>query len=166
MANRSTADVMFSDAICDMQKRLGSRDQLSRLEARGKWKADVTEDVARFIASRDSCFLGTATADGQPYIQHRGGEAGFIRMIGSRVLEFPDFAGNRHYMTLGNLSENPSAFLFMIDYETGTRVKFWGRAEIIGLETAARAIRFTIDAWDVNCKKHIPLLIGRNSKSR
>lgn len=160
MAKNSSANAMFTEAMYNVQTHLGSRDKIAGFEARGKWTADITTDVAQFIASQGSFFLGTATAGGQPYIQHRGGEAGFIKVVGTKILEFPDYAGNRHFMTLGNLSENPSAFIFMIDYETATRVKFWGSAEIIGLETQARTIRFTIDAWDVNCKKHIPPLIG------
>ena len=80
------------------------------------WQTTVTPDLAEFLADLDMFYLGTANADGQPYIQYRGGPPGFLKVIDDHTLGFADFGGNRQYITLGNLSENPKAFLFLMDY--------------------------------------------------
>lgn len=126
-------------------------------------------ELAKFIAEQDTAFLATATADGAPYVQHRGGPKGFIKIIDEKTLGFADYRGNRQYLTLANLSENDRAFLFLLDPARRQRIKFWGRARIVENEPELvqrlfddgykarpeRAILFTIEAWDVNCSSHI-----------
>jgi predicted pyridoxine 5'-phosphate oxidase superfamily flavin-nucleotide-binding protein len=132
----------------------------------------ITPALATYLASRISFYLATASADGQPYIQHRGGPPGFIKTIDSQTLAFPDFEGNRQYISLGNLSENPRVQLFFMDYGQRQRLKIWGRAEIVDTDEdflalvtppawrkpLRRAIRVSVEAWDVNCPAYIPQL--------
>lgn len=160
--------IVFSDAIKQVQERMGSRVQNEITDDNSGWARDLTENIKQWIALRDSLYLGTASAAGQPYIQHRGGPAGFVQVLDQRTLGFADFSGNRQYITTGNLSENTSAFIFFMSYETRQRVKFWGKAEIVeehairerlmprGYEAIAeRAILFHVEAWSVNCPQHI-----------
>ena len=163
------SDVAFTPAVKAQQVRLGSRDAYAKMEGRGGWSDQVTPDLARFIGERDSFYLGTASADGQPYIQHRGGPKGFLKVVDDRTLAFADFAGNAQYISIGNLMENDKAFIFLIDYPNRKRIKIWGTAryveddtdvlaQLIDPEYAARPERafvFTITAWDVNCPQHI-----------
>jgi predicted pyridoxine 5'-phosphate oxidase superfamily flavin-nucleotide-binding protein len=166
---KTPSDVAFTPAVKAIQQREGSRQSYARMEQHGGWPTTVTSDLAEFLADLDSFYLGTATADGQPYIQHRGGPPGFLKVIDDRTLGFADFGGNRQYVTLGNLSENPKAFLFLMDYANRRRVKVWGTARVVegdaNLEQqlrvpaypgkVERAILFTVEAWDVNCPQHI-----------
>lgn len=154
-------DIAFSASVKAMQERLGSRDMMRRLETRGKWRSVITEDLARFIAMQTSIFLGTASADGQPYVQHRGGKPGFLAVLDDRHLSIPDYSGNRQYISLGNLSENSRAFIFLIDYERQTRIKLWGRASIVDVDGPGRAIQFELEAWDVNCRQYLPEMYPR-----
>ena len=165
----TASDVAFSDSVKAIQERRGSRKQYARMEQQGGWESTVTPELAAFIAQRDSAYLGTASAAGQPYIQHRGGPKGFIHVLDEKTLAFADFAGNRQYITTGNLAENDRAFLFLMDYPRRQRVKIWGRARIVNddpellarlmpAEYKARpeqAIVFAVLAWDVNCPQHI-----------
>ncbi len=169
MTRTYSSDVAFTPAVKAMQEKLGSRAGYARMEEKGGWKTTVTPDLAGFLAQRDSFYLATASAEGQPYIQHRGGPKGFLRVIDEQTLGFADFGGNRQYISLGNLSENDRAQLFLMDYANRRRVKVWGRARVVEddpflLERLAdpeypgkpeRAILFTIEAWDVNCPQHI-----------
>jgi hypothetical protein len=140
------------------------------MESHGSWQTKVSPDLAGFIASLDMFYLGTVNAEGQPYIQYRGGPTGFLRVIDDQTLGFADFGGNRQYITLGNLSENPKAFIFLMDYVYRQRVKVWGQAEVIENNAelnerlgdpdyasgkAERSILFHIKAWDANCPQHI-----------
>jgi predicted pyridoxine 5'-phosphate oxidase superfamily flavin-nucleotide-binding protein len=152
-----------------IQKRNGSRAMYAQLEQREGWQTAITPDLTRFIAGLDMFYLGTANAEGQPYIQYRGGSPGFLKVVDDHTLGFADFRGNRQYITLGNLSENPKAFLFLMDYANSQRVKIWGTARVIegdlSLEErlrdpeypgkVERAILFSVEAWDVNCQQHI-----------
>lgn len=170
MENQTTMDVAFTPAVRAIQTAKGSRDIYAGLEARRPWPDRITPDLVAIVNQQTSFFLGTANAAGQPYIQHRGGPAGFLRVTGERQLGFADFAGNQQYITLGNLSENPRAILFLIDYERARRVKIWGRARVVeddpdlverlhiagGTGRPQRAILIDIDAWDLNCPQHIP----------
>jgi predicted pyridoxine 5'-phosphate oxidase superfamily flavin-nucleotide-binding protein len=163
------SDIAFTPAVKAIQQRKGSRQNYARMERSHGWQTTITPDLAAFIAGLDMFYLGTATADGQPYIQHRGGPAGFLKVIDDRTLGFVDFGGNRQFVTLGNLSENPKAFLFLMDYANRQRVKVWGNARVVegdaGLDDklgdaaypgeVERAILFTVGAWDVNCPQHI-----------
>lgn len=169
-----SSDVAFTPAVKAIQTRKGSRSGYHKMEERGGWQTTVTPELAAFIAARDSFFLATASADGQPYIQHRGGAAGFLRVVDEQTLGFADFRGNRQYVSLGNLSENPKAYLFLIDYARRQRIKIWGTAKVVEddpalLErlrpagyagTPEQAILFHIAAWDANCPQHIPQLIA------
>lgn len=164
-----SSDIAFTPVVKAIQKRKGSRETYARMERNGGWQTTVTPDLAEFLADLDMFYLGTTNAEGQPYIQHRGGSPGFLKVIDDHTLGFADFGGNRQYITLGNLSENPKAFIFLMDYANRRRVKLWGTAKVIEsdpdlLETlrdpdypgkVERAILFTIDAWDINCPQHI-----------
>lgn len=165
-----SSDVAFTPTVKGVQARKGSRDGYRRMEERGGWETRITPDLAGFIAAQTSAFLATANSAGQPYIQHRGGPPGFLKVIDDRTIGFADFAGNRQYITLGNLSENPKAHLFLIDYAGRRRVKLWGEARVIENDPALiarlmpesyrarpeQAIVFTVAAWDANCPQHIP----------
>ncbi|MGR3783387.1 MAG: pyridoxamine 5'-phosphate oxidase family protein [Albimonas sp.] len=164
------SDVAFSPAVKAAQAARGSRGMYARMEATRPWAQEITPELAAFVAGQSSVFLGTAGASGQPYIQHRGGPPGFLHVLGPRRLGFADLAGNRQYLTLGNLSENPRAILFLIDYETAQRVKIWGEARMVEDDPALlaaltpagtrgraeRALVFDVAAWDANCPQHIP----------
>ena len=158
-------DVMFSPAVKAEQTRLGSRAMFEDRE----WKTEITDDLRQFLAVIDTFFFATASADGRPYIQHRGGPPGFLKPIGTHMLAFADFAGNRQYITLGHLKENDRAHIFILHFATRQRVKLWGRARIVEGDLALmerladpsykarpeRAIVFTLEAWDINCPQHI-----------
>jgi uncharacterized protein len=164
------SDVAFTPTVKAIQAARGSREAYAKMEARGGFHDRVTDDLAAFLAGVDTAYLATANAARQPYVQHRGGPKGFIRVIDDRTIGFADFAGNRQYITTGNLAENVKAFLFLMDYTHRRRVKLWGHARVVdddpnlvaGLMPepyAARgeqAILFKIEAWDVNCPRHIP----------
>ncbi len=164
-----TSDVAFSPSVRAAQERYGSR---GHFERRGDWPAAITEDLAGFLAQATTAYLATASAQGQPYVQHRGGPKGFLRVLDDHRVAFADYAGNRQYVTVGNLDENPRAMLFVIDHETRRRVKLWGTAryveddpELIGrlfptgyAARAERAILFEVTAWDINCRQHIAQL--------
>lgn len=166
----SSTDVAFTNSVKEIQTRKGSRTSYAKLEQRGGWEDRVTPELAAFLAERDSFYLATANALGQPYVQHRGGPRGFLRVLDDRTLAFADFRGNRQYISQGNLAENDRAFLFLMDYVRRRRIKIWGRARVVEddpalLERLAdpgyegrpeQAIVFHIEAWDVNCPQHIP----------
>lgn len=163
------SDIAFTPAVKAIQSRKGSRSGYARMEQNGGWQTTITPDLAEFIANLDMFYIGTASAEGQPYIQHRGGPPGFLKVIDDRTLGFADFGGNRQYITLGNLNENPRAFLFLMDYVNRRRVKLWGAARVVEGDSqlekrlrdskypgkVERAILFTVEAWDVNCPQHI-----------
>lgn len=163
------SDIAFTPAVKAIQSRKGSRNSYARMEQSGGWQTTVTADLTEFLADLDMFYLGTANADGQPYIQYRGGPPGFLKVIDDRTLAFADFGGNRQYISVGNLSENPKAFLFLMDYANSRRVKVWGTATVVEGDSellailrdpaypgrVERAIVFTVEAWDLNCPQHI-----------
>ena len=163
-------DVAFTPSVKAVQTRKGSRPSYARLEQRGSWRTGITPDLARFVEVQTSIFLGTASRDGQPYIQHRGGPPGFLRVLDEGTIGFVDFAGNRQYITQGNLADNPKAHLFLIDYKQRRRIKIWGEARVVEGDAeltaklmpagykarAEQVIVFTVTAWDANCPQHIP----------
>ena len=167
---RVPSDVAFTAAVKAQQSARGSRDMFERMEDTRPWPDRITPDLAEFVAAQRSVYLGTASAAGQPYIQHRGGPPGFLRVVDDTHLGFADLRGNQQYITLGNLAENPHAFLFLIDYTNARRVKLCGTAKVVeddpalleslvpadGKGRPERAILFQIAAWDVNCPQHIP----------
>ncbi len=162
-------DVAFGPAAKAWQTRLGSREAYARRDERGTWRTAVTPELAAFIAERDSFYFATAAANGQPYVQHRGGPPGFLKPLDDRTLGFADFSGNKQYVTAGNLEENPKAFIFLMDYANRRRIKLWGEARVVEGDEALlarlappgydarieRAIVFTLALWDPNCSQHI-----------
>jgi hypothetical protein len=164
----NNSSLVFTPAAQRAQAERGPAEAYEKRIAEG-FPDRVTPELAAFIAEQDTAFLATATADGAPYLQHRGGPKGFIKVIDDRTLGFADYRGNRHYITLGNLSENDRAFLFLLDPARRQRIKLWGRARVVENDPALverlfdkgykarpeRAILFTIEAWDVNCSSHI-----------
>lgn len=168
-AREYPSDVAFTPAVKAIQSQKGSRAGYARMEHGEGWQTTVTPELAEYLADLDMFYLGTANAAGQPYIQYRGGPPGFLKVIDEQTLGFADFGGNRQYITLGNLSENPQAFLFLMDYAHSRRVKVWGAARVVEGNKALidqlrdpeypgkveRAILFAVAAWDVNCQQHI-----------
>ncbi|MRG56565.1 pyridoxamine 5'-phosphate oxidase [Phyllobacterium sp. SYP-B3895] len=165
-----SSDVAFTPTVKSIQARKGSRAGYASMEERSSWRTGFTLDLVDFIESQTSVFLATANAEGQPYIQHRGGPAGFMHVVDDHTIAFADFAGNRQYITQGNLADNSKAYLFLIDYRTRQRVKLWGEAEVVeDAELTAKfmpenyrarpeqVIIFKVAAWDTNCPQHIPL---------
>ena len=128
---KPVSDVAFTPAVKAAQEKYGSRKSYARVEQKDWWKTEVTEELAQFIAQRDSFYLATASADGQPYIQHRGGPKGFLKIIDEHTLAMADYSGNRQYISVGNLSENDRITIFLMDYPNRRRVKIWGRARVI-----------------------------------
>ena len=164
-------EIMFSGAVRAEQTRRGSREAQARRSAK-RIASALSADAIAFIAQRRSAYLATASVEGQPYVQHRGGPVGFLRVLDDHTVAFADYAGNRQYISVGNLTENALAFLFLMDYAEGRRLKLWGRACVVEdpqllarmTDTACeelpeRAVVFTLTAWDWNCSKYIPRLV-------
>jgi uncharacterized protein len=165
-----SSDVAFTPAVKSIQARKGSREAYADVERHGRWRTEIDDKLAGFLADASSFYLATATADGQPYIQHRGGPKGFIKVLDKNTIAFADYSGNRQYLTQGNLTENPKAHIFVMDYAHRRRVKIWGKAEVVEDDPALlqslmpkgykarpeQAILFRIFAWDTNCPQHIP----------
>lgn len=175
MEMHPASDVAFTPTVKALQVAKGSRDQYAAMEAGGGWSRTVDERLRAFLAQTRSAFLATASADGQPYIQHRGGPPGFIKVLDDRTLGFADFAGNRQYISMGNAADNAKAQLFLIDYALRQRIKIWGELSVVEDDAALiarvtppevaerryrgrveRAFIFRVTAWDVNCPQHIP----------
>ena len=165
-----SSDVAFTPAVKAIQARKGSREAYARMERRGGWRTEIDEDLAAFIGAQTSWFLATANAAGQPYIQHRGGPPGFLRVLDPHTLAFADFRGNKQFISQDNLTENPKVHLFLIDYAHQQRVKIWGEARVVENDPALlaslmppgyeakpeQAIVIHVTAWDSNCPQHIP----------
>ena len=166
-----TSDIAFTATVKAIQTRKGSRRGYARMEQSGSWASAITADLKDFIALQTSFYMATVNADGQPYIQHRGGPAGFLQVLDAHTLAFVDYTGNKQFISQGNLSENPKAHLFLMDYAHRQRIKIWGEAKVIEgdqeLEAklmpadyqakAEQVIIFTVTAWDANCPQHIPV---------
>jgi uncharacterized protein len=165
-----SSDVAFTPAVKAVQARKGSRAAYADVEARGGWRTEIDDNLAAFLADANSLYFATASADGQPYIQHRGGPKGFVKILDKNTLAFADYSGNRQFITQGNLSENPKAHIFLMDYAHRRRVKLWGEARVVDDDPALlkslipqgykarpeQVILFRISAWDTNCPQHIP----------
>lgn len=169
---RTPSDIAFTPTVKALQERKGSRRAYARMEDAGGWAVDLDDDLADFIAGQRSFYLATSNLEGQPYIQHRGGPRGFLKVLGPRTLAFADVAGNRQYISVGNLADNPKVHLFLMDYANRQRVKVWGTAKVVegdaallsklampGGGTPERAIVIDVVAWDANCPQHIPVLL-------
>lgn len=169
---RPISDIAFTPAVKAAQEKRGSRRAYAKMEQQGRqgpWQDVITSELGEFIAERDSLYLGTASADGQPHVQHRGGPKGFIKVLDEHTLAFADFAGNAQYISLGNLSENNKAFIFLMDYPNRLRIKIWGTAEFVEndpellvevVDTSyearpERVLVFHVKVWSPNCTQHI-----------
>ena len=165
-----SSDVAFTPAVKAIQTAKGSREIYAHVEQHGGWRTEVDEKLTAFLASANSMYVATASADGQPYIQHRGGPKGFIKILDKNTLAFADYRGNQQYITQGNLSENRKAQIFLMDYAHRRRIKIWGEARVVDDDPALleslmpqgykarpeQVILFRIAAWDTNCPQHIP----------
>jgi hypothetical protein len=141
------------------------------MEQRGSWQPSITAELKDFIANQTSFYMATVNADGQPYIQHRGGPAGFLRVLDENTLAFVDFSGNQQFISQGNLSENPKVHLFLMDYTHRQRIKIWGEAKVVEGDASLVAqlmpanynakpeqvMVVSVTAWDANCPQHIPV---------
>lgn len=164
------SDIAFTPTVKAVQTRKQSRHAYSRMEQGGSWETVITRELKQMIEAQISVFLATANAEGQPYIQHRGGPAGFLKVLDAQTIGFVDFNGNRQYISTGNLIDNPKAHLFLIDYATQSRVKIWGEIKLVDNDPdlieqlmpknyqarPEQVMLFTVKAWDANCAKHIP----------
>jgi uncharacterized protein len=171
MAIRNFTDLAYSKSVKAMQQHLGARDRNAELEREPR-NTEVTEALSAYLAERTSILLATAAKSGWPYVQHRGGPKGFVRTLDPHTLAFADYPGNKQYITLGNLAENPRATILAIDHAQRQRVKIWGEAALVEDDRdlldalmpegsavyLTRAIRFRVLAWDINCPSHIPQL--------
>jgi hypothetical protein len=165
-----SSDVAFTPAVKAIQARKGSREAYAHVEQKGGWRTEIDENLRAFLADASSFYLATASSDGQPYIQHRGGPKGFIKVLDKTTIAFTDYSGNRQFITQGNLSENAKAHIFIMDYAHRRRVKIWGEARVVEDDPALtrslmpqgyrarpeQVILFKIAAWDTNCPQHIP----------
>jgi len=165
-----SSDVAFTPTVKAIQTRKGSREAYSNVEERGGWRTEIDENLAGFLSQTNSFYLATSNAQGQPYIQHRGGPKGFVKILDKNTIAFADYSGNRQYITQGNLSENPKAYIFVMDYAHRRRVKIWGEARMVDDDPALmqslmpqgyrarpeQVLLFKIAAWDTNCPQHIP----------
>jgi predicted pyridoxine 5'-phosphate oxidase superfamily flavin-nucleotide-binding protein len=165
-----SSDVAFTQAVKEIQARKGSRHAYTHVEQNGGWRTEIDDNLAAFLADANSLYFATASAGGQPYIQHRGGPKGFVKILDKNTLAFADYSGNRQYITQGNLSENPKANIFLMDYAHRRRVKIWGEARVVDDDPALlqslmpqgykarpeQVVLFKISAWDTNCPQHIP----------
>ncbi|PHR95099.1 MAG: pyridoxamine 5'-phosphate oxidase [Blastopirellula sp.] len=163
------SDIAFTPAVKEIQTEKGSRAAYSKVEQNRGWQTTVTPELKEYLSGLDMFYLGTSNAAGQPYVQYRGGSPGFLKVIDDKTLGFADFSGNRQYISLGNLSENSKAFIFLMDYANSRRIKLWGTAHVVEEDSklieslrdpdypgkVQRAIVFNLEAWDVNCPQHI-----------
>lgn len=171
--NAPISDIVFTPSVKAKQQSQGSRASYARFERERGWETRITPLLADFIREQNSLFIATANLEGQPYIQHRGGPRGFVHVLDEQTLAFADFAGNKQYITAGNLADNAKVQLFLMDYANQQRVKIWGEARIVEDDPelmrevthadykarVERVIVFTVKAWDANCHQHIPQLL-------
>jgi len=171
MTPRYSSDIAFTPTVKAIQTRKGSRHGYARMEQAGSWESSITPELHEFITLQTSFYMATVNAEGQPYIQHRGGPAGFLKVLDEHTLAFVDYAGNKQFISQGNLSENSKAHLFLMDYAHRQRIKIWGDARVVegDAELIAKlmpggyqakpeqVIVFTVAAWDANCPQHIPV---------
>jgi uncharacterized protein len=167
---RQFGAIAFTPAVKAIQAKMGSRENYERFVERGAENNSITPELSEFISEMDGFYLGTLSSNGYPYIQFRGGKAGFLKILNPKTLGFADFRGNLQYISVGNLSENDKTFLFLMDYRNRRRLKILGRARIVEDDPAMlervrdkdysaiveRAIVFEIEGWDWNCPQHIP----------
>jgi uncharacterized protein len=168
---RRFGEIAFTPEVQAAQEQRGSRQTYDRYIAKGPANDTVTPQLEAFIGKLDGFYLGTLGSNGYPYIQFRGGPPGFLKVLDEKTLGFADFSGNVQYITVGNLSGNDKAFLFLMDYRHRKRIKVWGRAEYAEENAPLieqlrmpgypadieRAIVFHVEAFSENCPQHIPI---------
>jgi uncharacterized protein len=178
--SRAFTQLSFSPAVKDAQARYGAHEHGRRIEDKEPANDRLTEDLKAFIASAASFFIGSANREGWPHVQHRGGPGGFLRVLDDRTLAFADYAGNKQYITVGNLTENDRVLLLLIDFEHGRRLKVWGRGVVIDNDPVLiesvrdpaypaeieRVIRIDVKARDLNCRRHLPKLVPQQHVDR
>ncbi|MCF4968530.1 pyridoxamine 5'-phosphate oxidase family protein [Nostoc sp. CMAA1605] len=171
---RKFGEIAFTPEVQAAQSERGSRQTYERYIANGPAGDTITPQIAEFIARLDGFYLGTVSSNGYPYIQFRGGTPGFLKVLDEKTLGFADFSGNVQYITVGNLSGEAKAFMFLMDYRHRQRIKVWGKAEYIEGDSALieqvrvpnykaeieRVILFHIEAVSENCPQHIPIRYG------
>lgn len=174
------SDIAFTDAVKAQQTRMGSRRAYAHMEQESGWQTRITPELEEFIAARNSMYLATANDVGQPYIQHRGGPPGFLRVLDEQTIGFADFAGNKQYITLGNIQQNTKTHVFLMDYAHRRRIKIWGELSAVEGDAALnaklkpegykarveRVMLIKVKAWDVNCPQHIPQKIDADDVSK
>lgn len=180
MRSDRPSDIAFTPSVKAIQTERGSRAAYARMERGRGWQSEISTDLTTFIAAQRSFFMATVNADGQPYIQHRGGPPGFLVVLDPRTLAFADFSGNRQYISLGNIADNPKVHLFLMDYAHQQRVKIWGEARVVRDDpdllarvmpanydaVPEQVIVITVTAWDANCPQHIPQRIDADDVAR
>jgi uncharacterized protein len=164
------ADMLFSEPVKAIQSEMNSRANFTKWEEREDFNNHIDQRVAAFVAARDSFYLGSVSPDGWPYVQHRGGPVGFLKVLDDKHLGFADYSGNRQYISAGNFSVNDRVSLFLMDYPNQRRLKILGH--ITQLDSAntelmerlsdpeypariERAYVITVAAFDWNCSQHI-----------
>jgi hypothetical protein len=180
MRSDRPSDIAFTPSVKAIQTERGSRAAYARMERGRGWQSEISTDLTTFIAAQRSFFMATVNADGQPYIQHRGGPPGFLVVLDPCTLAFADFSGNRQYISLGNIADNPKVHLFLMDYAHQQRVKIWGEARVVRDDpdllarvmpanydaVPEQVIVITVTAWDANCPQHIPQRIDADDVAR
>lgn len=167
---KNFAEIAFTPAVKEMQEKMGSRASYARME-QSTYVDGLTENEVDFIAQRDSFYMASIGENNYPYIQHRGGPKGFLKVLDAKRLGFIDFSGNRQYISVGNLATNNNIALIMVDYPAKARLKVLAKAEIVELKDdpvlynlldlkeykfrAERMMLFNIEAYDWNCPQHI-----------
>jgi len=164
------ARTMFSEPAKKLQQQAGSREAYERMAHSGRFDDGLSEFEREFITARDSFYMATVTPDGWPYIQHRGGPAGFVRVVDAKTLAFADYGGNKQYISAGNLSVNDRVSLFLMDYPHQARLKIIGHAKVLKLgeepaieeqlvtEHGAKlegVVVINVVGYDWNCSQHI-----------
>lgn len=167
------AHIAFTNAVKKVQSLMGTRAAMQRLSEHPDRRDRLSDEQMDFIRARTSLYIATANAQGMPYIQHRGGDAGFVRVVNATTLMMSDQPGNGQFITQGNLSENPNAMIFVMDYANRRRLKLWGEA-FVSYDDNLKAMTdacsddkprptvvFKLKAWDENCPQHIPQLFDK-----
>lgn len=169
MDSKFVSDIAFTAAVKKRQKEMGSRESYQKMAEKRDWPTKITEQLRYFIQERDAFYMASANVEGQPYIQHRGGPKGFLKVLDDTHLAFADFLGNRQYISVGNFDQNNKVHLFLMDYPNKRRIKIWGEAEVITDDKILidqlkdkdydvpieRVIKIKVTAWDINCPQHI-----------
>ena len=168
---RAVAEIAFTDSVKAAQSRYGSRRAYKKFELDGERGDRLTEREIEFLANCDSFYMGSVSESGWPYVQHRGGPKGFLKILDDKTVGFADFRGNKQYISVGNLNVDNRVSLFIMDYPNRLRLKLWARARIVDRDEnpeliarlqepsyearVERGIILTIEAFDWNCPQHI-----------